>query len=120
MMILITDDEPDIRSLVRSTLSEYAIVLEASGGEEAISQAWEWKPDLILMDIAMPKLNGYTACSTIKGAPATRDISVVMLAGPDHKVDEKLAKAMGANGHMPKPFTQKDLLKTIRKHVLKS
>ena len=115
MLILVADDEPDIRSLVRSMLNEYGIVLEASDGEEAINTASKWKPDLILMDVMMPKINGYAACQVIKTDKATKEIPVVMLTSIAHELDKKLAKKIGVSGYITKPFTSKELLNIIRK-----
>ncbi len=117
MKILVADDEPNIRSLVHRMLATYCIVLEASDGEEAINTARRWKPDLILMDVMMPKMSSYTACQVIKTDKATLEIPVVMLTSLAHELDKKLAKTMGAGAYITKPFTPKDLLNTIRKHL---
>ena len=117
MKILIADDEPNVRLLVNIMLSEDYIVLKANDGEEAINIARSQKPDLILMDIMMPKVDGYTACSTIKTEQATKGISVVMLTGIGHELNKKLAKEIGADGYITKPFTLLELLNTI-KHFL--
>ena len=113
MIILIADDEPSIRTLVRRMLGEQHIVLEASDGEETIDIARQQQPDLILMDIMMPKVEGYTACSAIKTNEATKGIPVVMLTGVGHELNKKLAKAMGTDGYITKPFRSQDLLHTI-------
>jgi len=111
--ILIADDESNIRLLVSSMLSKDYIVLKASGGEEAIDIARSQNPDLILMDILMPKLDGYTACSTLKKDPATKAIPVVMLTAVGYELNKRLAKEVGADGYITKPFNLPDLLDTI-------
>ncbi len=111
--ILIADDEPNIRLLVGSMLSKDYSVLKASGGKEAIDIARSQNPDLILMDILMPKLDGYTACSTIKKDPATKAIPVVMLTAVGYELNKKLAKEVGADGYIIKPFSPQELLNTI-------
>ena len=111
--ILIADDEPNIRLLVSSMLGKDYIVLKASDGEEAINIARCQKPDLILMDIMMPEVDGNTACSVIKTDQATRGIPVVMLTGIGYELNKKLAKVMGADGYITKPFSILDLLDTI-------
>jgi len=111
--ILIADDEQSIRLLVRRLLSQNYIVLEASDGEEAIDIARSQKPDLILMDIMMPKVDGYTACHQIKKDQATKAIPVVMLTGVGHELNKKLSFEVGAKGYITKPFSLQDLLDVI-------
>lgn len=115
--ILITDDEENIRLLVSSMLGEDYIVLEASDGREAVDMAHSQQPDLILMDILMPRMDGYTACHKIKQDPLTRAIPVVMLTAIDHELNVKLSQQMGASGYMTKPFTPRDLQDAV-KHFL--
>ncbi len=109
MIILIADDEPNIRLLVRGMLGKDHLVLEAGDGEEAVNMAHSRKPDLILMDIMMPKVGGYTACSRIKSDQATKGIPVVMLTGLNQEINKKLAKMIGADGYITKPFSLEDL-----------
>ena len=111
--ILIADDEPNVCSLVSSMLGKDYTVLKASNGEEAINVARSQKPHLILMDIMMPKVDGYTACSTIKTDQATKMIPVIMITGVGHELNKKLATEIGADGYVTKPFTLQDLLDTI-------
>jgi CheY-like chemotaxis protein len=113
MVILIVDDEQAIRSLVMKLLGDKYIVLEAADGEAAVNIARRDKPDIILMDILMPKMSGYAALSAIKTDPVTKGIPVVMLTGLGDEVDKKLAKQMGADGYITKPFSLQDLKKTI-------
>lgn len=115
--ILIVDDEPNIRLLVSSVLSQDYIVTRASDGEEAIALARRQKPDLILMDIMMPKTDGYVACSILKAGPLTRAIFVVMLTGVGHELNKKLAEEVGADGYITKPFSRKELLEAVT-HLL--
>ena len=115
--ILVVDDEPNVRSLLRKSLSKNYVVLEASNGETAIDMALREKPDLILMDIMMPKIDGYTACYRIKEAPATKGIPVIMLTALGYQLNTKLGKEMGANGYMTKPFTSQALLDTIEQSL---
>ncbi len=111
--ILVADDEQDIRLLVNNLLGEDYIVLEASNGEEAVNIARIEKPDLILMDIMMPKVDGYTACHALKIHPATKEIPVVMLTGIGHRLNKKLAEEIGAQGYVTKPFRSQELLEVI-------
>ena len=119
MIVLIADDEQPIRSLVRRLLGDRYIVLEAADGEAAVDMARRYEPALILMDILMPKMSGYAALRAIKTNPVTKGIPVVMLTGLGSELDKKLAKQMGADGYITKPFSLQDLKKTIGR-LLKS
>jgi CheY-like chemotaxis protein len=112
-IILIADDEPDIRLLVSSMLGKDYTVLKASNGQEAISIAHKEKPDLILMDILMPEVDGFTACYAIKTDKATKAIPVVMLTAIDYDLDKKLSQEIGADGYITKPFSTQDLQNII-------
>ena len=116
--VVIVDDELYIRRLVSNALSREYTVLEASDGEEGLNVIRTWKPDLILMDVLMPNLDGYTACYEIKKNEATRAIPVVMLTGIGHELNRKLAQEMGADGYITKPFDLQDLLDTVKQYEL--
>ncbi len=111
--VLIVDDKEPIRQLVSNILAKDYTVLVAIDGEEAINMARRQKPDLILMDILMPKVDGFTACYTINQDPATRDIPVVMLTGIDYELNKKLSREIGAQGYITKPFSPEDLRATV-------
>ncbi len=113
--ILVADDEQYIRLLARRLLSDKFTVLEASDGAQAVDTARKHKPALILMDIMMPNMDGYTACSTIKTDQLTKRIPVVMLTGLGYELNKKLAEEVGADGYITKPFTSEKLLETIGK-----
>ena len=111
--ILIADDEPTIRLTVTRMLDKDYIVLEATNGEEAVDIARGQKPALILMDLMMPKMDGYTACSEIKADQTTKMIPVVMLTAVGHELNKKYAMEMGAEGYITKPFTTQELMNVI-------
>jgi len=115
--ILIVDDERGIRMLTKDLLSQKFRILEASDGQEAIDMASKYKPDLILMDVLMPNVDGYTACSTIKTNPATERIPVVMVTALGHELNKKLAQSSGADGYLTKPFLEEELLDTVSKFL---
>ena len=119
MVVLIVDDEQSIRSLVRKLLGDIYIVLDAADGNEAVEVALKQKPDMILMDILMPNMSGYAALRVIKSKPATKKIPVVMLTGLASESDKKLAKQMGADGYITKPFSSAEIKRTIAQ-VLKT
>jgi len=113
--ILIADDEPGVRLLVNKMLGEEYIVLQAADGEEAVDIAKRQQPALILMDLIMPKIDGYAACLKIKTDQLTKGIPVVVLTAIGHELNKKFAEEMGANGYITKPFTREALLEEIRR-----
>jgi two-component system alkaline phosphatase synthesis response regulator PhoP len=115
--ILIVDDEPTVRAVARRMLDKQFVVIEASDGEEAISIARFQKPDLILMDVMMPRMDGNTACSILKSDEITKLIPVVMLSGVTYELNKKLATVMGADAYITKPFSSQDLLNTVHRFL---
>ena len=111
--ILVVDDEPSVRKLVSQLLAGDYIVIKANDGEEAVAAALKQQPDLILMDIMMPNVDGYTACHSIKSNPATRTIPVVMLTGVGHELNKKLSQQFGADAYVTKPFGLQELKEVI-------
>jgi CheY-like chemotaxis protein len=116
--ILIADDEETVRSLVRRLLGKSYRIIEADNGEEAVKVAVNQKPDLILMDILMPKMDGLTACYAIKRNQATKAIPVIMLTAVDYDLNRKLSQdVMGAQGYITKPFESQALMKMIAEFI---
>jgi CheY-like chemotaxis protein len=113
--ILIVDDEPNVRRLLRTILSNNFNVVEAEDGKQAIEIANSQKPDVILMDMMMPKMDGLTACHLIKNNPATKMIPVIMVSAIGFELNIKLSKQMGAAGYITKPFSSQDLINAIDK-----
>ena len=111
--ILVVDDEPSDRILLRKILRKSYIVTEASNGEEAVDLARSEKPDLVLMDIMMPKVDGYNACYRIKRDPLTAEIPVIMITGLEHELNVRLAEKVGATGYLTKSLNQLELLDRI-------
>jgi two-component system alkaline phosphatase synthesis response regulator PhoP len=118
--ILIVDDEPGIRLIVSRILEAEYIVLEAADGEEAIEIAKGQQPALILMDLMMPKMDGYASCSRIKADQATKGIPVIILTGVGHELNKRFAEEMGADGYITKPFTHESLLEGMRRLLISS
>jgi two-component system alkaline phosphatase synthesis response regulator PhoP len=115
--IVVADDELYIRLLVKDILEADYDVLEANNGEEAVIITRTQQPDLVLMDILMPKLDGYTACYAIKTNELTKEIPVVMLTGVGHELNKQLSQEMGAAGYITKPFNPEDLLDKVRQYA---
>jgi two-component system alkaline phosphatase synthesis response regulator PhoP len=112
--VLVVDDEMGVRRLVHQILSQDYAVIEAQDGEEAVNVAHSQQPDLILMDLMMPKMDGLTACRTIKQDQFTRGIVVVMLTAIGYDLNRKLAENVaGAAAYLTKPFDSQELLSTV-------
>jgi CheY-like chemotaxis protein len=111
--VLIVDDEPNVRRLSRTILSKNFDVVEAEDGKQAIEIANTQQPDVILMDMMMPKMDGLTACHAIKKDPATKSIPIIMVTAIGFELNIKLSQQMGATGYVTKPFTPNDLLDKI-------
>jgi CheY-like chemotaxis protein len=111
--VLIVDDESNVRRLSRAILSKNFDVVEAEDGKQAIEIANTQQPDVILMDMMMPRMDGLTACHVIKKDSATKSIPVIMVTAIGFELNIKLSQQMGATGYVTKPFTPNDLLDKI-------
>ncbi len=113
--ILIAEDEPDIRELVAFTLRFAGHEVTATAnGEEAVQQAVQVIPDLILMDVRMPKMTGYEACRLMKADPILRDIPVVFLSAKGQDSEIQTGMDVGAEDYMLKPFAPTQLTERVR------
>lgn len=117
--ILIAEDERDIRDLITFTLrfAGYDVVA-AANGEEAVEKARETIPDLILMDVRMPKMTGYEACKVIKEQEKTKDIPVVFLSAKGQESEVQTGIEAGAVEYILKPFSPDQLTDRV-KNILK-
>ena len=113
--ILIVDDQEEVIELVKITLkSDNYILLDARRGEEAVNITMKEKPDLILMDIIMPGIDGLEVTRRIKSNPETKDIVIIMLTAKGQKVDYKKGYEMGADGYIVKPFRHLELISEVK------
>ena len=113
--ILVAEDEKDIRELITFSL-QYAgfDVLEASDGEEAVDKTIAHKPDLVMMDVRMPRMTGYQACVKIKAMDETKDIPVVMLSAKGQESEIQTGLNVGAYEYILKPFAPDELIQRVR------
>ncbi|MGA7194418.1 MAG: response regulator transcription factor [Anaerolineales bacterium] len=113
--ILIAEDEPDIRDLVAFTLrfAGYEVVA-ANNGEEAVQKASVEFPDLILMDVRMPRMTGYDACRAMKANPELKDIPVVFLSAKGQESEIQTGLEAGAEEYLLKPFAPDQLTDRVR------
>lgn len=113
--ILVTEDERDIRELIAFTLrfAGYEVVT-AENGEEGVLMAAQEKPDMILMDVRMPKLTGYEACARIKANPELADIPVVFLSAKGQEAEIRTGLDAGASEYLLKPFGPLELVERVK------
>ncbi len=118
--ILIAEDERDIRDLVEFTL-RYAghEVYKSSNGEEVVAMAAEVMPDLILMDVRMPKMTGYEACRVLKEMDGVRDIAVVFLSAKGQEPEMQAGLDAGAIDYILKPFAPDELTRRVEEILQK-
>lgn len=117
--ILIVDDEVHIKMLLEQTLEEledkHSVELfTASDGEEGLGFIRSERPDLVFLDIMMPKMNGYEVCRTIMGDDELKDIKIILLTAKGQEVDRKQGLELGAKMYMTKPFDPDEILKVSR------
>src|SRR6266571_3574301 len=113
--ILVVEDQPDSRRIIRDMLAstDYEII-EAENGEEALVAIAKQRPDLILMDIQLPIMDGYTATRRIKADSALRSIPIIAVTSYALSGEEKKARAAGCDDYVPKPYSPRQLLTKIR------
>ena len=112
--ILVVDDEEYIQHILHFSFSAEGYEVEiASDGEEAVQKAKNVKPDVIVLDIMMPKMDGYEACRRLKADPKTRDIPVILLTAKGRDVDRKLGAEAGADDYVVKPFSPGRLIERV-------
>jgi DNA-binding response OmpR family regulator len=116
--IFIVEDELDFLSTLRERLEfEGFVVATAVDGEEALKKIPEEKPDLILLDIMLPEMNGYQVCRELKSNPETKTIPVVVVTAKSQESDKFWAKETGADDYLTKPFEMEELLQKIQDNL---
>jgi two-component system, cell cycle response regulator DivK len=116
--ILVVEDTEDNRQIMRDLLSNagYELV-EAVTGEDGVAAAARERPDLILMDIQLPVMDGYEATRRIKADPATRGIPIIAVTSYALSGDEDKARTAGCDGYVAKPFSPRQLLAKVREYL---
>jgi two-component system cell cycle response regulator DivK len=114
--ILVVEDQPDNRQIIRDMLagSDYEIT-EAEDGEHALAAVAKQRPDLILMSIQLPVMDGYEVTRLIKADPAMRSIPIIALTSYALNGEEQTARAAGCDAYVPEPYSPRYLLAKIRK-----
>ena len=116
--ILVVDDEPSIVKMVGKRLEvEGFQVSVAVDGQEGLAKAQSEQPDLIILDLMLPKLNGYEVCTMLKQDVRYQKIPILLFTAKTQDKDEQLGMECGANAYVRKPFRVPELLETIRKLI---
>ena len=118
LRVLVVDDSATIRRSAETMLSnEGCEVITAENGFEALSKITRHHPDLIFVDIMMPRLDGYQTCAIIKNNADFRDTPVVMLTSKDGLFDMARGRVVGSDQYLTKPFTREELLDAVKQHT---
>lgn len=116
--ILIVDDEPYILNILDFSLdAEGYRVIQACDGEEALRLAQEHQPELIIMDVMMPRRDGFETCRLLKEDLRTGSIPVVLLTAKNSREDREMGERVGADGYITKPFSPQRLLDTVNEYL---
>ncbi len=115
--ILIADDEPSLRLLVKATLSvnKSFELIEAGDGNEALQKSQTENPDLLLLDVMMPRLSGFEVCERLKNDDKTKKITIIMLTAKGQQSDKDWALSVGTDYFLTKPFSPIELFNLIEK-----
>ena len=117
--ILVVDDSPTVRKLISGKLEKSGHeVVCASDGVEALEQLEAGLPDLVLLDITMPRMDGYEVCKQIRANPLAKDLPVVMISGKDGFFDKVRGRMAGSTGYVTKPFGPETLMKALETYLL--
>lgn len=116
--VLIVEDQADNRAILRDLLSNAGYdLIEATDGEEGVALAESKRPDLIVMDVQLPIIDGYEATRRIKSNAALRSIPIIAVTSYALSGDEMKARAAGCDAYVAKPFSPRQLLAKIREHL---
>ena len=117
-VVLVVDDNTLNLKIIEDTLKKDYIVLIASSGEEALNMAIsEPRPDLILLDVMMPEIDGFQVCSALKELPETSEIPVIFVTALSREADEEMGLRIGAIDYITKPFSVPILRARVKNHI---
>ena len=113
--ILIVDDEPSIVVPIQFLMEQQGYsVLVAENGEDALDAIYKYKPDLILLDIMLPRIDGYEVCEIVRLNPEYRGIKIIFLTARGREVEIAKGLALGANAYITKPFSNTELVAKVK------
>jgi twitching motility two-component system response regulator PilG len=116
--VLVVDDSPTVRKIVQMTLQrEHIRVVTASDGLSALTSVADEMPAVILLDIQLPRMDGYHICQIIRKNLQFRQIPIIMLSGKDGLFDKMRGRLAGSTEYLTKPFDSAELIQTVKKHL---
>ena len=117
--IVVADDSPFMRSVLGGALSAagFDVVATAHDGDDALAKALSLAPDLVLLDVMMPRMDGYEVCSRLRADPRSAHIPVIMLTAKSLAADRAMAFTAGADDWVTKPFDPADLVSKVKHHL---
>jgi DNA-binding response OmpR family regulator len=114
--ILIVDDEPNIVASLEFLMRQKGYAVKIAGtGEEALAAVADFGPDLILLDVMMPRMSGYDLCQKVRENPAWSGVRIIMLSAKGREVEVTKGMAVGADAYVTKPFSTKDLIAMVER-----
>src|SRR5437764_14400948 len=117
--VLVVDDSPTVRKIVQMTLQrEHIRVITASDGLSALTSVADEMPAVILLDIQLPRMDGYHICQIIRKNLQFRQIPIIMLSGKDGLFDKMRGRLAGSTEYLTKPFDSAELVQTVKKHLV--
>jgi twitching motility two-component system response regulator PilG len=117
--VLVVDDSPTVRKIVQMTLQrEHIRVITASDGLSALTSVADEVPAVILLDIQLPRMDGYQICQIIRKTLQFRQIPIIMLSGKDGLFDKMRGRLAGSTEYLTKPFDSVELVQTVKKHLV--
>ncbi|MDH5210511.1 MAG: response regulator [Betaproteobacteria bacterium] len=114
--VLIVDDEPNIVAALEFLLEKNGYEVKVAGnGADALEQLDAFRPDLVLLDVMVPRLSGYEVCQRMRAEPKWRDIKIVMLSAKGREVEVNKGMSLGADLYVTKPFSSAELVATLHR-----
>lgn len=117
-VVMVVDDATTMLNAAKSFLQPAYTVVTASDGFAALAAIRDARPDVLLLDVIMPKLDGYDVCLMIKENPQFKHLPIIFMTGQDSPFDKARGAAMGCDDYITKPFRKEDLLAAVRRFVL--
>lgn len=116
--VLIVDDEPNIVLSLQFLMKKAGFnVRVARDGEEALAEVARARPDIVLLDVMMPKRDGFDVCQTIRANPDWRDVRIIMLTAKGREIEREKGLALGADDYITKPFSTRDVLAQVERLI---
>lgn len=112
--VLIADDEPNIVASLEFLMRQAGYEVQVAGdGEQALARMEDFDPDLVLLDVMMPKINGYELCQRLRGHPQWQRTKIVMLSAKGREVEVSKGMSLGADAYVTKPFSSRELVERV-------